>query len=341
MQDVIDDINQWRTDGAAIALATVVETWGSAPRKAGAKMALTSGGRMSGSVSGGCVEGAVFEAGVETLTSGAPQLLTYGVADETAWSVGLACGGSVSVFVETLQPAVQSIIDGWLTREGGGAVATVVGGSAEFLGHKLLIGSDGTRHGSIDAELDDAIAARAADALRARRSQRVTLTDSSLDLFIDVILPAPTLIIIGGVHIAVALAHLARTVGYQTVLVEPRRAFASPERFAHVDRLVQAWPKQALSDIVLSGSTAVAVLTHDPKIDDPALVAVLDSPVFYIGALGSRRTHAKRRERLAARGVSAESLDRIHAPIGLDINAQTPEEIALAIMAELVAAYRA
>ncbi len=156
-------------------------------------------------------------------------------------------------------------------------------------------------------------------------------------LFVDVVNPPPQLVMVGGVHIAIALASLAKTLGYRTVVIDPRRAFGNQERFPHVDRLIQAWPQEAFAQVTLTRSSAVAMLTHDPKIDDPALKIVLDSPAFYIGALGSRNTHEKRRQRLLAEGISEEKLARLHAPIGLELGGRTPEEIALAIMAEIVA----
>jgi xanthine dehydrogenase accessory factor len=169
----------------------------------------------------------------------------------------------------------------------------------------------------------------------AQESQRVNLTDD-IEVFVDVTRPAPTLILVGGVHIAVALTSIAKTLGYHTIVIDPRRAFGSEARFPHVDQLIQAWPDKALAGIELTAETAVAMLTHDPKIDDPALKAVLDSPVFYIGALGSDKTQRQRRQRLRDMGFSDTQIKRIHGPIGLDIGATTPEEIALAVMAEIV-----
>jgi xanthine dehydrogenase accessory factor len=168
-----------------------------------------------------------------------------------------------------------------------------------------------------------------------KQAQRLALTDA-VEVFVDAIRPAPTLVMVGGVHIAVALASLAKTLGYHTIVIDPRRAFGSDERFPHADQLITAWPDKALAQIELTPETAVALLTHDPKIDDPALKIVLNSPAFYIGALGSRKTHAKRRQRLEQMGFDEASIARIHAPIGLDIGAQSPEEIALSILAEIV-----
>lgn len=339
MRDVLSDIDRWRAQGQAIALATVIQTWGSAPRGVGAKMALTPGGEIAGSVSGGCVEGAVFEAGVQTLKSGRPQLLHFGVADETAWEVGLACGGTIEVFVEPLDLALYDRLRAALVDERPAAVVTVVRGPAALLGHKLMVYDDGSTFGTLSAELDTAVLEMARAALASGQAQRLTLPQATepVEVFIEVNLPSPTLIIVGGVHIAIALTAIAKALGYRTVVVDPRRAFGSEVRFPHADRLIRAWPDEALAQVGLTSSTAVVMLTHDPKLDDPALKIALSSPAFYIGALGSRTTQAKRRRRLLEAGLSEAQLARLHGPIGLDLGARTPEEIALAVMAQIVA----
>lgn len=336
MHEVISDIDQWQAEEQPIALATVVQTWGSAPRKEGAKMAVTPDGRMSGSVSGGCVEGAVFEEAVAALANGRAKLLHFGVADETAWDVGLACGGTIEVFVEPLDADAYALVQDLITADKAGASMTVIRGPEAMLGQKLTIARDGRVVGSLGPELD--ALARAAEK-ELQTSRRVTLTDE-VEVFIDVVRPAPTLIMVGGVHIAIALAQYAKVLGYRTIVVDPRRAFGSEARFPHVDRLIQAWPKKAFAEIDLTPETAVALLTHDPKIDDPALAVVLEKPVFYIGALGSSKTHAKRVARLQEKGIAAAKIARIQGPIGLDIGAVTPEEIALSVMAEIVSAFR-
>lgn len=334
MKEVLDDIGRWLADGERdIALATVLTTWGSAPRQAGAKMAFTPGGAaISGSVSGGCVEGAVIEAGSEVLGDGRPRLLRFGVADETAWGVGLACGGTIEVFVERLDVAAYDAARRWIDAGASGVLLTVVAGPDERLGDKAILDRNSAPTGALAASLDAATLTLAA---AAHAAQRVT-TVGGLELFIDPIRPSTELVIIGGAHIAVALARLARAVGYRTVVIDPRRAFGSAARFPDVDRLVQAWPDKALAEHPLGPESAVVTLSHDPKIDDPALRAALSSDAFYVGALGSRKTHAARRERLATLGFSDAQLARIHAPIGLDIGAQTPEEIAVAILAQVI-----
>jgi xanthine dehydrogenase accessory factor len=337
MKDVLNDINQWRQDNEQpIALATVVQTWGSAPRKVGAKMAMMPGGQISGSVSGGCVEGAVFETGTAVLETGKPQLLHFGVADDTAWEVGLACGGIIEVFVEPLNVPSFDLMKGIIEADRAGDSVTIIRGPADKLGQKLTIGREGQTVGTLGAEWD-ALAVEAARSSTYPR--RVQLTDE-VEVFVDTIRPSRTLIMVGGVHIAVALTSMAKMLGYNTIVVDPRRAFGSEARFPHVDTLIQAWPNKAFAQIEITPETAVAMLTHDPKIDDPALKVVLNSPAFYIGALGSSKTQAKRQERLREMGFSDEVIGRIHGPIGLDINASTPEEIALSVMAEIVKAQR-
>jgi xanthine dehydrogenase accessory factor len=341
MRDILADIDRWREQGQPVALATVIETWGSAPRGVGAKMALTPGGEMVGSVSGGCVEGAVFEAGVEALKTGQACLLHFGVADETAWDVGLACGGSIEVFVAPLSPPVYAQVRSALIAERPVATVTLVRGPVNLLGRQIVLHEDGTAVGTLDSGLDDDALSSARVVLAEGRSRRLTLKPSDaaepIEVFVDVMTPSPTLIIVGGVHIAIALAAIARTLGYRTVVVDPRRAFGSEARFPHADRLIQAWPDEALAEIGLTRSTAVVMLTHDPKLDDPALRLALPSPAFYVGALGSRTTQAKRRQRLLDAGLSEAQLDRLHGPIGLDLGGHSPEEVALAIMAEIVA----
>ena len=338
MREVIDDIARWLADGERnIALATVLTTWGSAPRKAGAKMAFTAGGAaISGSVSGGCVEGAVIEVGGEVLADGRPRLLRFGVADETAWGVGLACGGTIEVFVERLDLPSYEAARRWIAGGTSGALLTAVAGPDALLGDKGIVERGQAVAGPLAAALD-APTLTLADTTHA--AQRVT-TAAGLELFIDPIRPAPALVIVGGAHIAVALARLARVLGYRTVVIDPRRAFGSAARFPDVDRLAQAWPDKALAEEPLTAESAVVTLSHDPKIDDPALRAALSSDAFYVGALGSRKTHAARAHRLAALGFDETQLARIHAPIGLDIGADNPEEIALAIMAEVVKSWR-
>jgi xanthine dehydrogenase accessory factor len=343
MRDIRSDLVRWLAEGEQIALATVIQTWGSSPRGVGAKMAIASSGRMAGSVSGGCVEAAVVEAALEVLESRQPRLLRFGVADETAWEVGLACGGELEVFVNPLRRASFESFETALEQNLPLAIVTIINGPAGFLGEEMIFcgGQEPARDSG--GWLQQYAVPLVAQALTERHSRRSPLVGEGgpMEVFVEVILPPPTLVIVGGAHIARALTSIARTLGYRTVIVDPRRAFGDPGRFADADRFIHAWPQEAFSEITLSGDTAVCSLVHDPKIDDPALGIALNSSAFYIGALGSRKTHARRCQRLLADGVTESALARLHTPIGLDIGAESPEEIALAIMAEIVSARHA
>lgn len=339
MRDIFSDLLRWQLEGASIALATVIQTWGSSPRKAGSKMALTLDGKITGSVSGGCVENAVFEAGVESLKTKRPRLLHFGVADESAWEVGLACGGIIEVFVKPYDTDFFEELRSVIEAEQSAATVTVVRGPDELLGHELLIREAGQVTGTLGNEWDEKVLSLAMETLLQGVSRRVELNEA-VEVFIEAILPSPALVVVGGVHITVALVSLAKTLGYRTIVIDPRKAWGSMERFPHADQLIQAWPDDAFDQFNVTRSTAIAVLTHDPKLDDPALKIALCSKAFYVGALGSKTTNAKRRERLLNDGMNESQLSRLHAPIGLDLGAQSPEEIALAIMAEVVEAHR-
>lgn len=337
MREVAADIARWLANDESVALATVLQTWGSSPRQVGAKLALTASGEVSGSVSGGCVEGAVIETGFSVIKMGKPQLLHFGVANDTAWEVGLACGGSIDVFVQRLDRTLYEAIRSALNTDRSSVIVTIIRGPIDLLGRTIIVNETGEVVGTLSAGIDRGAVEAAVEVLCAGQSQRKALSDS-IELFFDVIAPAPEVIAVGGVHIAIALTQLAKVMGYRTTVVDPRGVFGTDARFPHVDRLIQAWPDEGLAQIKLSCLSAVAVLTHDPKLDDPALKIVLPSAAFYVGALGSSVTNAQRRERLHAAGLSVADLDRLHSPIGLEIGSKSPEEIALAIMAEIVAA---
>ena len=300
-------------------------------------MALTPDGKITGSVSGGCVEGAVYEEGVQALKLNRPKLLHFGVADETAWEVGLACGGSIDIFVRPLETEIFKPLRAVLTEEDTAVLITVVRGPDNIVGHELLLTEDGRLNGTISEELNEHALNLGREALAQGESRRVMLNDD-IEVFIEVILPPPTVIAVGGVHITIALMALAKTLGYRTVVIDPRSAFGNEERFPNVDQLIQKWPEEAFEQVPISRATAIAMLTHDPKLDDPALKIALPSSAFYVGALGSKTTQSKRRQRLLDEGLTEEQMNRLHGPIGLEIGAGTPEEIAMSIMAEIVAA---
>ncbi|MFV9504907.1 MAG: XdhC family protein [Oscillochloridaceae bacterium umkhey_bin13] len=338
MHELLDQIDRWLARGEQVALATVVRTMGSSPRQVGAQLAVSSGGGMVGSVSGGCIEGAVFEECQTALRTQTARLLQFGVADETAWEVGLACGGEIQVLVQPLVHYAQL-----RTAVQAGqplATATVIAGR-EPLGRQILVEPAGRYHDSFgDVDLEARVAAVAQTWLGAGTTGLYQDPDQQVTVFIASLVPPPVLYLVGGVHIAVALAPMARLAGFRTVVVDARAAFASPERFDHADELLVAWPDEALAGR-LDARSAVAVLTHDPKLDDPALRVALASPARYVGALGSKTTHQRRLERLRAEGLSEAQLARIHGPIGLALGAKTPAEIAVSILAEIVQVWRA
>jgi xanthine dehydrogenase accessory factor len=339
MRDILPQMDSWLADGQRVAVATVVQTWGSSPRRAGSRMAVAADGKFSGSVSGGCVENAVIEAALESIKTGHASLLHFGVSDEAAWQVGLACGGSVDIFVKPLDGDFFQKLRSVLMDETQAALITVIRGPDELLGRELLMRDDGSVTGALGSGLDERVLKSARETLSLGTSTSVML-NHTLEVFIEAILPPPTLIAVGGVQIAIALVSLAKTLGYRTIVVDPRGSWGNTERFPQVDQMIQSWPEEAFGRLPLTRSTAVAMLTHDPKLDDPALKIALPSPAFYVGALGSRKTQAARRARLKETGLGEEQLARLHAPIGLEIGADTPEEIALAIMAEIVEARR-
>ena len=341
MKELLPDLLNWLKNGESIAIATVIQTWGSSPRQVGAKMALTASGKMTGSVSGGCVEGAVVEAGIEVLQSRVPRLLHFGVADETAWEVGLACGGTIEVFVQPLEARDLQTIKDAIQSETPSARAIVIQGPAGLLGSNLFWSEKQVSAVGFSLEMEQSLIQAAQTSLAGGQPRRIQLTAEGVEVFVDVFLPSPMLVIVGGVHISIALAKLAKVLGYRTVIVDPRKAFGNSERFPHADQLIQAWPDEAIHSLAVSHTTAIVVLTHDPKLDDPALMAALPGPAYYVGALGSKSTQAKRRARLIEAGLSPSQVDRLHGPIGLDLGAHSPEEIALSILAEIVATRRA
>ena len=341
MQDILDKLEAWQTQGKPIALATVVSTWGSAPRPVGAKLAVTPSGGIAGSVSAGCVETAVIEGCLEALKTGKPRLLSFGVADETAWEVGLACGGTIQVLVEPFSAwdAVYGSLKLHLAARQPLAVVSVLNGPAEWINRKLIVLSDGQTEGDLvlPARQAEQTVAWALELQAQGAGGTLDFEDGSV-LFAEVYPPVPRLIIIGAVHVAESLVPLASLVGFDTIVIDPRTAFGNRERFPQATQLINDWPQSVLPGIDLNWWAYVVVLTHDPKLDDPALLAALPSKARYVGALGSRRTHAKRVERLRQLGLTEAQLARLHAPIGLPLGGHSPAEIALSIMAEIVQA---
>ncbi|WP_054002016.1 XdhC family protein [Shimia sp. SK013] len=306
---------EWHRAGRGAALATVVQTWGSAPRRVGAQMVVSGDGQLEGSVSGGCVEGAVMLEAMESLEDGQGKLLEFGVSDGDAFAVGLACGGTIKVLVEPVGAVLSEdvLADLVAARAARTAVAYVCDG--ETGGGRL------TTEGFEDRF----------------RMDRSGVEDDGR--FVAIHNPPLRLVVVGAVHIAQALVPMARIAGFDPFIVDPRSAFGSEARFPG-ETILDEWPDEAMQQIGLDARTALVLLTHDPKLDDPALHIALKSPAFYVGALGSTRTHGKRVERLEDAGFSANDIGRIHGPIGLDIGAASPSEIAVSIMGEMLRVLR-
>lgn len=336
MRDVIEQLDAWDAEGLRAAVATVVSVKRSAPRPPGAKMAVAADGSVAGAVSGGCVEGAVVGVAEEVLGGGPSRLLHFGISDDEAWDVGLPCGGEIDVWVSTLDDEAGRAFQQLSREDGRGALVTRIDDGA-----RLLVRDDGTRVGTLGSpELDEAALPHADELLWAERSERRVLDDGT-ELFVDATAPAPRLIIFGAVDHSAALCTLAKAARWRPFVVDPRGRFATAERFPDAERVVAKWPAEAFAELGgIDRATSIAVLTHDPKLDDAALEIALASDAGYIGAMGSRRAQETRRERLLERGLTDADLDRISAPIGLDLGGLTAEETALSIMAELVAVRR-
>ena len=307
---------EWHQAGHGAALATVVQTWGSAPRRVGAQLVVSGDGRLEGSVSGGCVEGAVVMEAQEALADGKHRVLEYGVSDGDAFAVGLACGGTIRILVEP------------------------VGGSLPVALLEDLVAAQISRQQvAYEVSLSTGVGVLLQDAYPDRMRLDRSGVEEDDETFVAVHNPPLRLVIVGAVHIAQALVPMAQLAGYDAAVIDPRAAFASPERFPGVT-LLDDWPDEAVAALGLDTRTALVLLTHDPKLDDPALEAGLRGACFYIGALGSKRTHASRVERMLAAGFTDPDLARIHGPVGLDIGAAGPAEIAIAILAQMTAVLR-
>ncbi|MCX6386749.1 MAG: XdhC family protein [Solirubrobacterales bacterium] len=348
--NVVGDALGWTKQGSKAAIAVVVGTRRSAPRPIGTKMAIGGQGEISGAVSGGCVEGAVIVEAEQIMQGDEPRLISYGFTDEEAWDVGLQCGGEIDVWIEPYRPDLEEPSGGdsphalntafaELQESGGrGSLVTAMDGSA--LGKKLLVLADGSVRGTTDIpELDTSAVTHARKLMWEGRS--VLITEGERAFFVDVTAPLSRLFIFGAVDYAAALCRLARASGWLPYVIDPRSRFAQPVRFPDAEAVVAEWPEIAFEQLGgVDRATAIVVLTHDPKLDDAALHAALASEATYIGAMGSRNAQKARRERLIEGGITPTQLDRIHAPVGLDLGAVTPEETALSILSEIVASGR-
>jgi xanthine dehydrogenase accessory factor len=309
----------WLAAGHGVALATVLSTWGSAPRQAGSTLVIRDDGVFTGSVSSGCVEGAVIEGALLTLQDGKIRNLEFGVADDTAWAVGLTCGGRIAIVIEALRdPAVIGALNH--ARRLAIPMARAVDLAS---GNSLLI----------DPQQDGTILGAAVRA--AKRSPAWITPIAGTSWFFTLHQPPVDLVLIGAVHIAQALTKMATPLGYDIRVIDPRKTFATAERFPTVS-VFSSYPDEVFAQNPLAARSAVVALAHDPKIDDPALFAALSSPAFYIGALGSQITQNARRERLTAQGIPSSEMARLHGPVGLAIGSKSPEEIAVSILAEII-----
>ncbi|NMI01948.1 XdhC family protein [Pseudonocardia acidicola] len=351
MRDVMDQLEGWWKNGEPAALATVVGTFRSAPRQPGASMLVGPAGEAVGSVSGGCVEGAVYELGDQVLKDGRPVLQRYGVSDDDAFAVGLTCGGILDIFVEKVSPETYAqlgqVADA-VRSESPVAVATVVAGPEERLGKRLIVWPDRVDGGTGSSRLDDAIRDDARGLLDAGRNAMVHYgvdgqrRGEGLDVFVESFAPPPRMIVFGAIDFAAAVAKIGTFLGYRVTVCDARPVFATASRFPGANEVVVEWPHRYLEAEAEAGRidkrTVITVLTHDPKFDVPVLEVALRLPeVAYIGAMGSRRTHDDRLARLKEVGLTDEELSRMSSPIGLDLGARTPEETAVSIAAEMIA----
>jgi xanthine dehydrogenase accessory factor len=335
MRELLAEYDRMSESGP-VGRAVVTTVWGSAPRPEGAVLLATADGRMAGSVSGGCVENAVVEEIQAAIARGTPKTLEYGVTHERAWEFGLSCGGTISMLVE---PTVRPEIVAAARRREGSVVATILGGAGP-IGASLVYHEDGSRQNQgIPDGLSEMVAAGAADALRrlASRSESLPVGGGEVKVLYEVFGRQPTLLIFGGVHIATALATLAKLLGYRVVVADARESFINRERFPTADLLIVGWPDDAFAQVGIDSATCICLLTHDPKFDEPAIDRALRSPAAYVGVIGSRKTQQLRRERLAAAGFTPADIGRLRGPVGLDLGGREPAEIALAILAEITA----
>jgi xanthine dehydrogenase accessory factor len=344
VRDVLEEVHAWWGEGRRFALATVVQTWRSAPRPAGAAMAVSPDDEAAGSVSGGCVEGAVYELAQEVMRTGEPVLTRYGVSDDDAFAVGLTCGGILDIFVEAVDPgsfpAFGDVVASVEAHESV-AVATVVAGP-QRVGARMVVWADRTV-GSLGSERLDAAVT---DDVRGMLEHGTTgmyhvgvdgeRRADELSVFVQSFAPAPRMLVFGAIDFAAAVARIGKFLGYHVTVCDARPVFATRKRFPEADEVVVDWPHRFLSTVTVDARTVVCVLTHDPKFDVPLLEAALRTDAVYVGAMGSRRTHDERLKLLRDRGLTEVELSRLASPIGLDIGARTPEETAVSIAAEIV-----
>ena len=339
MREIISEIETWREAGKSIAIATNVKRQGLSLRPLGAKMAVTQTMEIAGSVTGGCLESAVYEEAQTVIQSRQPKLLHYGVTGEQKpWDIGLTCGSSLDIFVESFEsPAWKELYPAMiacLNKSQLAAVVTIISGPG--LGNKIMVWPDGHILGDLgNASLNEVVSQWAKDQMVNNPDTswaQFRLGSEPVEVFVDILVPDPRLIVIGAGHIAIPLVGLGKEMGYRTIVIDPREAFATQERFPNVDELIVEWPSTALEKMNLNESCYVAAISHDEKLDNPALATALTSPTRYVGVLGTRKNIAKRLTALRELGVNDQQLTKLHAPIGLPLGAVLPEEIALSIL---------
>jgi xanthine dehydrogenase accessory factor len=350
VRDVLDDLHRWWRDGEVAGLATVTATWSSAPRQPGAAMLVGADGTTVGSVSGGCVEGAVHELCREVAGSGRPRTVRYGVSDDDAFAVGLPCGGTIELFVERAGFPELPVLTEAVAADRPVALLTCVEGPPEQLGRHLVL-TEAARHGSLGSDrLDDAATADGRGLLADGRTGLLCYgpagerRGTGLRVLVTSFAPAARMIVFGATDHAAAVARIGAFLGYRVTVCDARPVFATTRRFPEADEVVVDWPHRYLAAEAAAGRidprTVLCVLTHDPKFDVPVLAVALELPVAYVGAMGSRRTHDNRLERLRETGLAPAAIARLASPIGLDLGARTPEETAVSIAAEIVAVRR-
>jgi xanthine dehydrogenase accessory factor len=348
VRDILDTITKWWAEDETFGLATVVSTFRSAPRDPGAALAVEDGGEVIGSVSGGCVEGAVYELATEVTSSGQPVLQRYGFSDDDAFAVGLTCGGILDIFVEPVSKAAFPELGDIHEAVGRGepvAVATVISGPGQ-LGARRVIWGDSARGSAgslgagdrLDAAVDDDVRGMLAQGLTGirRYGEHGERLGDELAVFVNSFAPPPRMFVFGAIDFAAAVARTGKFLGYHVTVCDARPVFATKSRFPDADQVVVDWPHRFLASVEVDTRTVICVLTHDPKFDVPVLEVALRTPAGYVGAMGSRRTHEDRLERLRAIGLTEAELARLRSPIGLDLGARTPEETAVSIAAELI-----
>jgi xanthine dehydrogenase accessory factor len=358
VRDILNKVTKWWEAGETFGLATVVRTFRSAPRDPGAALAVSGDGEVVGSVSGGCVEGAVYELSTDVSQTGSPVLQTYGVSDDDAFAVGLTCGGILDIFVERVNkdqfPELGDIATA-VERGEPVAVATVIAGPGRLGARRVIWGRDGTEPdeaddgwhvgasgtlGSqrLDAAVDDDVRGMLAQGLTGirRYGEHGERRGDELSVFVNSFAPPPRMLVFGAIDFAAAVARVGKFLGYHVTVCDARKVFATKSRFPDADEVVVEWPHRFLAGASIDSRTVICVLTHDPKFDVPLLEVALRTPAGYIGAMGSRRTHDDRLDRLREVGLTDDELARLRSPIGLDLGARTPEETAVSIAAELI-----